>query len=104
MVAPVETLLPEITPVETTPVRTTPVRAGDRQQRDHDGGARSSVQVRYVCERDHRPVEHGRLEFDVIESKWPHPHSDARVQKMAECFLQSYLDRKRFQAADKPGD
>jgi hypothetical protein len=50
-----------------------------------------SLRVRYVCERDHRPVAHGDLEFDLQQSKWMRQHDDARVQKMAECFLQSYL-------------
>jgi hypothetical protein len=56
--------------------------------------ARRVVQLRYVCERDHRPVEHGILEYDLARATWARPHSDARVQKMAECFLESYLKRK----------
>jgi hypothetical protein len=48
----------------------------------------------YVCERDHRPVVHGDLEFDVSQATWPRRHADARIQKMAECFLESYLKKK----------
>jgi hypothetical protein len=50
--------------------------------------------LRYVCERDHRPVEHGDLEFDLAQAAWLRRHDDARIQKMAECFLESYLKKK----------
>jgi len=50
--------------------------------------------LRYVCERDHRPVEHGDLEFDLSQANWLRRHDDARIQKMAECFLESYLKKK----------
>jgi len=50
--------------------------------------------LRYVCERDHRPVGHGDLEFDLACAAWVRRHDDARVQKMAECFLESYLKKK----------
>jgi len=48
----------------------------------------------YVCERDHRPVVHGDLEFDIAQAMWLRRHADARIQKMAECFLESYLKKK----------
>jgi hypothetical protein len=48
------------------------------------------IAVRYVCERDHRPGEHGTLEFVKAEQRWILPHSDSRIQKMAECYLESY--------------
>jgi hypothetical protein len=50
--------------------------------------------LRYVCERNHAPVEHGDLEFDLSRTTWIRRHDDARVQKMAECFLESYLRKK----------
>jgi hypothetical protein len=53
------------------------------------------IQVRYVCERDHRPVEDGMLEFDPAEARWEHSHRDRRVQRMAECFLESYVEKNR---------
>jgi hypothetical protein len=53
------------------------------------------VQLRYVCERDHRPVEHGLLEFDVDSDQWRARHADARVQRMAECFLAIYFEKKK---------
>ena len=45
--------------------------------------------VVYVCEKDHLPTEHGKLEFLVHNGACVNPHSDARIQKMAECFLTS---------------
>ena len=51
----------------------------------------SSVQFRYVCERDYLPVEHGTVEFEMKSKQWVRSHADARVQRMAECCLQSYL-------------
>lgn len=48
----------------------------------------------YICERDHRPVSQGELVFDLENAAWLRPHDDARVQKMAECFVDTYLKRK----------
>jgi hypothetical protein len=47
------------------------------------------VHIVYVCERAHRPVEHGKLGFDAGGVGWLQRHPDPRVQKMAECFLES---------------
>ncbi len=58
------------------------------------------VQLRYVCERDHQPVEDGRLEFDAGAARWVQPHADERVQKMAECFMESHLAKRKLQAVD----
>jgi hypothetical protein len=79
-------------------VRFAPCAARDREgetKRSADGNIASHiVELRYVCERDHRPVEHGILGYDLTRTTWLRPHSDARVQKMAECFLESYLKKK----------
>ena len=55
------------------------------------GCERSSVQFRYVCERDYLPVEHGSVEFEMKSKQWVRRHADPRVQRMAECCLESYL-------------
>lgn len=55
---------------------------------------RRTLRVLYVCERDHRPVTHGELTFDLATSTWHCCHDDPRIQKMAECFLDSYLNKK----------
>ena len=52
------------------------------------------IQMWYVCEFAHRPGEHGKLEYDLEQQFWELPHADARVQKMADCYLQSYLTKR----------
>lgn len=54
----------------------------------------SVIRIDFVCERAHRPVEHGQLKFDLSIATWLQRHDDARIQRMAECFLESYLKRK----------
>ncbi len=51
------------------------------------------IVVCYACEREHRPAAHGYVEYDKV-GHWWRPHSDARIQKMAECYLAAYLTRK----------
>ena len=52
------------------------------------------LRLSYVCERDHHPSAHGELEFDLARATWVVRHDDPRIQKMAECFLESYLQKK----------
>ena len=49
----------------------------------------------YVYESSHRPTEHGTLEYNAANATWTRPHGDARIQKMAECYLDSYLRKTR---------
>jgi hypothetical protein len=58
------------------------------------------VHLRYVCERDHQPVEDGRLEFDAGGARWVQRHADDRVQKMAECYMESHLAKRKLQPAE----
>ena len=48
----------------------------------------------FVCESGHRPAGHGTLEYDLSLNQWISSHTDPRIQKMAECYLQSYLLRR----------
>lgn len=57
------------------------------------------IELRYVCERDHRPASHGVLAFNVETACWEQSHRDRRVQRMAECFLASYLEKRRQDVA-----
>lgn len=63
-----------------------------------DGQKKESIHLRYVCERDHHPVEHGVLEFDAACDQWRASHADARVQRMAECYLAAYFDKNKNRA------
>jgi hypothetical protein len=67
-----------------------PADAGERT----NGIPRAIVSLLYVCEKNHLPCEHGILEFDALRGVWPRPHHDTRLQKMAECYLESYLKKK----------
>ena len=58
------------------------------------GALARELRLVYVCERDHRPMAHGQLLFDLSNSAWLIRHDDTRIQKMAECFLESYLRKK----------
>ena len=70
------------------------------QQRPYDAVrfsvVRDGAQLRmcFVCEVEHRPAQHGELQYDAVAGQWTLPHPDARIQKMAECYLESYLLRR----------
>jgi hypothetical protein len=50
-----------------------------------------------VCERDHRPADHGMIEFDAAANRWDQRHHDHRLQRMAECFVESYVEKRKRQ-------
>lgn len=52
------------------------------------------LRLTFVYEQNNRPAGRGELEFDLSTTTWLHRHEDARIQKMAECFLEAYLSRK----------
>lgn len=67
----------------------------DKKKSDTDTDVAPPVlRLVYVCEHEHRPVVSGELRFDLSGASWLTSHDDPRVQKMAECFLESYLKRK----------
>jgi hypothetical protein len=70
------------------------VSAPGESGRDKVSCATRVLTLRYVCERGNRPVDHGELQFDLPRAMWIAPHHDARIQKMAECFLETYLKKK----------
>ncbi len=67
-------------------------RQGPRSETSHSPG--TILRLQFVCERDHRPLDHGELAFDLTQSTWVRAHEDSRIQKMAECFVTSYLQKK----------
>jgi hypothetical protein len=58
----------------------------------HDSGVK--LLLWFTCEAGHRPVRNGTLEFDRLLNLWTATDPDPRIQKMAECYLESYLARK----------
>lgn len=59
------------------------------RDRDH------KLAIQYVCEIGYAPGAHGVLEFDTGAARWIVSHPDPRLQKLAECYLDSYLRRKQ---------
>ena len=43
---------------------------------------------------NHRPGEHGTVEYDCTSSGWRSRHGDPRIQRMAECYLEVYFERR----------
>ena len=72
-------------------------QAGKLGNREEMVEANRNIHLEYVCELAHRPKEHGKLEFDGRAMQWVRRHSDMRVQKMAQCFLETYLARRKSQ-------
>ena len=70
------------------------VRASDAVRFSVSRDQGSQLVICFVCESDHRPAAHGAFEYDVVNSNWISSHADARIQRMAECYLQSYLLRR----------
>ncbi len=53
------------------------------------------VSVGWVMVKDHAAAGHGKLEFEAETGSCGAPHADATVQRMAECYVQTYLQRKQ---------
>ena len=53
-----------------------------------------SLRLTYVYENQNRPAGHGELVYDLARATWLSRHEDARIQRMAECFLESYLSKR----------
>ena len=58
------------------------------------GDRGSHIDLTYVCEAGHRPIDHGVLQYQVEACHWTSVHQDSRIQRMAECYLESYLRRR----------
>ncbi|MGE0406802.1 MAG: hypothetical protein AB7O65_10915 [Candidatus Korobacteraceae bacterium] len=60
--------------------------------RDRDG----RITLQYSLERAYGPAGHGMIEYDDRARAWLNRHEeDIRIQRMAECYLESYLLRRR---------
>jgi hypothetical protein len=74
---------------------TAPAKSSRQLRQDSPGELPVRIlRLTYVLERDNRPSAQGELEFDLTRTVWLHRHEDARIQKMAECFLESYLNKR----------
>ncbi len=58
--------------------------------REKDG----QIVLCYVSELNCLPRDSGSLKYESLTKRWLHMHPNQRVQGMAECFLQSYLEKR----------
>jgi hypothetical protein len=59
-----------------------------------------TLRVLFICERAYLPVEHGELLYQKVTGSWPKAHSNACVQRMAECYVQAQLARRTTSEGD----
>ena len=52
------------------------------------------LRVRFVCERAYLPAGHGELMYQTASATWLQKHDDTCVQRMAECYVQSQMERR----------
>jgi len=52
------------------------------------------LHVLFACEREHLPAGHGELLYDAATGSWLQSHEDARVQRMAECYVRAQRERR----------
>jgi hypothetical protein len=71
-----------------------PARSAREQDPIRSEKAARVLRLTVVYEQNNRPAGHGELEFDLSTTTWLRRHEDARIQKMAECFLEAYLKKR----------
>ncbi|HXZ80508.1 MAG TPA: hypothetical protein VEG30_11300 [Terriglobales bacterium] len=64
------------------------VRFSIAQDRDHQ------IVICCVCERNYLPGGNSSLRYDTQRRYWPVSHHNPQIQRLAQCFLQVYLDRR----------
>ncbi|HMK31509.1 MAG TPA: hypothetical protein VK473_17635 [Terriglobales bacterium] len=52
------------------------------------------IVICYVCERSYLPAECGSLRYDAGTGSWAVRHPNPQIQRLAECFLKTYLERR----------
>jgi hypothetical protein len=57
---------------------------------DRDG----VISLHWVMVRNHAAAEYGRLDFERAAFSWKLPHWNPTLQRMAQCYLESYLARR----------
>lgn len=62
-------------------------------------GTPGTKRVCYTCEREHLPVGSGELTYDIGTGGWQQRHSDARIQRMAECYVETKLESQEQKSA-----
>lgn len=58
-----------------------------------------TVTITYVTERDHRPAEHGKLQYSRAAGQFISPPPDEILNRQAAAYVAAYLRRKAAPAA-----
>lgn len=58
------------------------------------GSSAEQITFFYVCEKDHAPIAHGTMTYDLAAEAWRDLHPDPRVHRLANCYLQAYRVRQ----------
>jgi hypothetical protein len=59
--------------------------------RDRDG----QIALCYVSELNYLPQEYGDLHYEVAMKRWSQTHANSLIQGLADCYLKSYLSRRK---------
>jgi hypothetical protein len=52
------------------------------------------LHVPFSCERDFLPAGQGELLYETATNVWRGRHPDARIQRMAECFVEAKREQR----------
>jgi hypothetical protein len=58
------------------------------------GDQNGEVTFIYVIEKNHRPAEHGALEYSIAEARLVNGHVSETLMAQAAAFIGSYLRRR----------
>jgi hypothetical protein len=58
------------------------------------GASAGQIKLRYTCELNHAPVEHGTLTYELERESWREAHSDARINRLAASYMHAYRARQ----------
>lgn len=58
------------------------------------GSSAEQITFFYVCEKDHAPIAHGIMTYDLAGEAWHDRHPDPRVRRLADSYLQAYRVRQ----------
>jgi hypothetical protein len=62
----------------------------------------AAISLHFVLESDHLPTGSGLLQYDRRLNSWTASHPEPRMQRLAESFLQAYLERRKSSATFIP--
>jgi hypothetical protein len=70
-------------------------RPGDAVRFAVISNSAAEIRLQFVLERAYLPARHGLLNFSLRSGSWTSPDRDPGIQRKAECFLHTYLERMK---------